>query len=141
MKSTSRLTGTQRYLKSPIYIKSFECYDFHYNTVLALFFQVVTSILSLSFPHIFIPISLGVVREVSLTMGARGLQNPWWDHKISEEHFGGSIKFQVPIMGGSQNPLDGEDHKIHLMGGVVVKLIFHKLGIKIFLRLHCLGEN
>ena len=61
------------------------------------------------------------MRELALTTAGGGLPNRWGDHQISLPFLGGITKFQVPTMGGSQNPIcGGGEDKMHLMWGDII---------------------
>ncbi len=45
------------------------------------------------------------IRDIPLTMGARGLMNWWGDHSILVPYFGGIIQLQVPFIGGGDQEI------------------------------------
>ena len=61
--------------------------------------------------------STKLARDISLTMGARGLMNRWGDDSTLTPYFGGDHSIPGTIYGrGNKKSSSLRDHKINLMG-------------------------
>ena len=75
-------------------------------------------------------LSINIIGDISLTMGAGGLLNRLGDHTLI---LGGITQFQVPFMGAINKSSSCRDHKIDLMEDHRFKFFAATLHVLLFM--------